>query len=198
MYAPLAAVAAAFALTTVAFTQEAAADPAQGYEDSYQLNYLVNLQLAGTVVNIINTGFHGFSPKGNICVNIFVFDPATQLKRCCSCGLDPNGLMSVTGTDLIGGVTPVPSSITIKLLATLPPRGQICAIPTIAPNGLGSPGGYATGIRAWATRLRVTGSGTTFGTETAFSKVPLSVEDLSRLTNFCASLPTCRCLSGAL
>jgi len=42
-------------------------------------------------VHIINPGVSG----GNLCADIYVFDPAEELKECCSCVLSPDGLLTI-------------------------------------------------------------------------------------------------------
>jgi hypothetical protein len=113
-------------------------------------------------VNITNTGASAkavLSPgqtgstaqnniDGSICVNVYVFAADEQPIACCTCPVTPNGLNSLSvHDDLISSVltSAVPSSVVVKLNATLPPAGGCNA---------GASGQMpATGLVAWATTL---------------------------------------------
>jgi hypothetical protein len=93
----------------------------------YQVGYAANLTGGDSEINISNDGFRaGFfnnGTLGNICVNVFVFDPAEEEIACCSCLVTPNGLVSLSAQkDLIANtLTPaIPQSIVIKLTSTVP------------------------------------------------------------------------------
>lgn len=181
---------------SVAAAQERATGPAVGYEDSYQINVVGRLDLADSVVNITNPGFHvppslfpGGLPTsgGYICANVYVFDPSERMQECCSCPVSRNGVKSLSvKTDLTNNtLTSVPpTSVTIKLVATIPPGGvdspSTCDASKL-PAGtvaLGANGGFASGMRAWATHVHSVatsaGGPLQFATETEFSQVPLS------------------------
>jgi len=46
--------------------------------DAFQVNYASNLQAGDSFVNISNTG----SSAGNLCANIYVFDPSEEIVSC--------------------------------------------------------------------------------------------------------------------
>ena len=154
----------------------------------YQLRYLANLNIGDSYVNLTNAGtLSGFDPAGRICVNVYTFDPAEELISCCACPVTPNGLNSLSArNDLISNtLTPgVPTSITVKLLSSLPLPGFTCN--AASPNAAN----LVRGMRAWATTLHLNTSGSpAVGyqlTETEFSKVELSATELAKLTGFCA------------
>src|SRR4051794_39649417 len=138
--------------SNVAFGQVVATAPALGYTDSYQVNYVSNLP-TGTFVNFTNAGVHGgLTPAGDICVNVYTWDPDEQPRNCCSCRLTPNATKSLTGADLTGNplfpgaATP---SLVVKIVATLPTTAGCNA--AAVPTGNGVAGGFASGARAWAT-----------------------------------------------
>jgi hypothetical protein len=154
----------------------------------YQLRYLANLNVGDSYVNLTNAGtLSGFDPAGRICVNVYTFDPAEELISCCACPVTPNGLNSLSArNDLISNtLTPgVPTSITVKLLSSVPLPGGVCN--PSSPNAAN----LVRGMRAWATTLHLNTSGSpAVGyqlTETEFSKVELSATELAKLTGFCA------------
>jgi hypothetical protein len=188
---------ATIVFSSVAFAQVTATAPALGYEDSYQVNYVSNLP-TGTFVNFTNAGVHGgLSPAGDICINVYTYDPDEQPRNCCSCRLTPNATKSLTGADLVGNPlfpgTPTPSLV-IKIVATLPTGAATATAPNTGcnaanvPGANGAAGGFASGARAWATHWHV--SPFPFGTETEFSRAPLSGNELSKLTSVCSFIQT--------
>ena len=97
----------------------------------YQVGYAANLNIGDSELNISNDGFRfGFynnnttgNGAGNLCVNVFTFDPSEEEISCCSCLVTPNALVSLSAkNDLINNVlTPaIPTSIVIKLTSTVP------------------------------------------------------------------------------
>lgn len=190
---------AAFALSISAFSQSLPLlpPPPLNYQITpesdgvYQLRYLANLDKGDSYVNLSNAGtVSGFDPAGRICVNVYTFDPAEELISCCACPVTPNGLASLSArNDLISNtLTPgVPTSITVKLLATVPVAG------TCNPgnaNLILNPPVLARGMRAWATTLHLNTSGSPAvgyqATETEFSKVELSPTEYTKLVGFCS------------
>jgi hypothetical protein len=171
-----------------------------GYKDTYQVNYLSNLQLGGANVNITSAGVYDF-----ICVNAYVYSADAAPLSCCTCLVDFNSASHLMNFIPAVGVI---NSVTIKLVASTPRKPQICdptklsidkePIPNLTP--VPTTGGLATGMRAWATRLHISNTGS-FGDGTAFSKAPLAQPELDRLTSNCASMPLasrCTCGSGYL
>jgi len=101
-------------------------DPA---DTIYQVRYAANLNIGESYINIVNTGAQGaallgpgLGPQpGNICVNVYAFDPGEEMVSCCSCYVTPDQVVNLgVNRDLtsktLTGV--IPSSVTIKLLAT--------------------------------------------------------------------------------
>src|SRR5260370_20452779 len=120
----------------------------------YQLRYLANLNQGDSYINLTNAGtLSGFDPAGRICVNVYTFDPAEELISCCACPVTPNGLNSLSArNDLISNtLTPgVPTSITVKLLSSLPLAGNTCN-PSSPQADVTLPGALVRGTRACAT-----------------------------------------------
>jgi hypothetical protein len=179
-----------------------------GVGDEYQIRYLANLDKGDSYVNFTNAGtLNGADPAGRICVNVYTFDPAEELISCCACPITPNGLNSLSArNDLISNtLTPgVPTSVTVKLLSTLPLPGNTCNPASPSATNL------VRGLRAWATTLHLNTSGSPAvgyqQTETPFSRAELSFSELTKLTGFCAFIQAngsgfgiCKsCRSGAL
>ena len=176
-------------------------------ESTYQLRYLANLDKGDSYVNLTNAGtLDGRAPAGNICANVYTFDPAEELISCCACPITPNGLVSLSArNDLISNtLTPgVPTSVTVKILSTavFGTVGGVAGtnISATACNAAGPGTGafgpppvgnvFARGMRAWATTLHLNTSGSPAvgyqKTETPFSVVELSDSELAKLTSFC-------------
>lgn len=170
------------------FGQEAAYPPAIGYKDTHQTDYL---DIRGTV-NFTNAGFYPL-PARDICVNAYVFAPTAtspdgeagaRLTACCSCRVAPNAL---------GSFTPVFSGpIVVKLVSTLPTRVGAPCDPTQVPNAPpGTPGGHATGMRAWSISQPTVLSEQL--STSPFVPIPLGDTQQAKLAQGCAMIPT-RCL----
>jgi hypothetical protein len=150
----------------------------------YQITYASNLNIADSVLNLTNAGtLSGIDPAGDICVNVYAFDPAEELVACCSCLVTADGLNSLSDKgDLINNtLTPaVPTSIVVKLLATASSGG------TCNPS---SPvlGDLALGLRAWGTSLHAlpTAPGGYATTEFPATAGALSPTELANLTSLC-------------
>jgi hypothetical protein len=161
--------------------------PVGGPFDAFQIDYASNLNLGDSYVNITNAGtVNGADPLGEICANVYTFDPAEELISCCTCLVTPNGLDSLSDqTDLISNtLTPgVPTSIVIKLVATFPVAG-VCN----AGNG-GFPfaaGQLAPGMRAWGTTLHNNAAaGVVALTENVFQDAVLSNTEDFKLASYC-------------
>lgn len=153
---------------------------ALGYPDSFQVNYVPNLQGSDAVINLVNGGSHVpagnlFIGTGYLCANIYVFggdigsaiDPqGEQLQACCTCAITRNGSASVRASQLTQNLATraVLGSTTIKIVWTGPvggPNSGVCdarRLPGDVDPLYGRPpapanyGGFATGGRAWATK----------------------------------------------
>jgi hypothetical protein len=176
---------AVIVMSVAAFAQEG------GQDSAYQVRYASNLNIGESVINITNTGARGAdlqsgtsaSITGSICVNVYAFSPDEQMVSCCSCPVTPNGLVSLGAQrDLISNtLTPaVPTSITIKLLATVPVGGS-CNNSAAAVVG----GDLAPGMAAWGTTLHAGAAGAYEVAETAFTPATLSAGERFRLGTLC-------------
>jgi len=160
-------------------------------DSPYQVRYAANLNSGESVINITNSGARGAdifwgttaTTTGAICVNAYAFSPDEQMVSCCSCPVTPNGLVNLGAVrDLISNtLTPaVPTSITVKLLASVPVGGS-------CNRSAASPGALAPGMIAWGTTIHAapTTPVSYSVTETPFAPATLSVGELTRLTSLC-------------
>ena len=150
----------------------------------FQTSYVTNLNAGDSFVNITNTGSSG----GNLCVNVYAFDPSEELIACCSCLVTPNALVSLSAQgDLISNtLTPsTPSSLVIGLVATQGGGTLNTCDPTLG----GAPGAaiLAEGLRAWSTTLHaLPGTPTRYGlTENDFQVSRFGLPQFEHLTTFC-------------
>jgi hypothetical protein len=156
----------ALAMSTVAF-----GNIVQDPNGSYQIGFAANLNVGDSVVNISNDGFNGgFYPNtlgaGNLCVNVFTFDPSEEEVSCCACLVTPNAMVSLSAkNDLINNVlTPaIPNSIVIKLVGTTPGTGAGGALTVCNPVPSGLALGLAFGTLAWGTTLEPAATVGTYG-----------------------------------
>ncbi|MGD1094755.1 MAG: hypothetical protein ABSB35_22520 [Bryobacteraceae bacterium] len=167
MHKHLTLVFATLALSVAAF--------AQFQDNGYQIGYAANLNIGDSEINISNDGFRaGFYPNalgaGNICANVYVFDPQEEEVACCSCLVTPNGLVSLSAkNDLISDVlTPaIPTSIVVKVTATVPGTStgtnyNVCN-PTLAATVTPGPQALQEGLLVWGVTLEPSQSAGTYG-----------------------------------
>ena len=195
------------ALATAAFAQN---------DTPFQVRYAANLQFGESYIAITNTGANGApllgpgfgGASGNICVNVYAFDPNEELVSCCSCLVTPDQTVNLgVNRDLtsktLTGV--IPSSVTVKLLATLAGAGgtgtgTVCnnsaantpfiSEGAVSINAALDPGGIIVpGLTAWGTTLHATPTGGAFATtETPFTPASLSLAEINSITGRCASI----------
>jgi hypothetical protein len=178
---------ATLACSAAAFAQNLPDPP---FPDTIQMAYVSNLNQGDADLNITNGGSLGAflglnNSNGDICANIYVFDPAQEMLACCSCRVTPDALNTFSvKNDLISHtLTPaVPTSIIIKLVASSTISfGNTCT--NSAANLLSQRG--APGMRAWATTLHQNPSGGYSVTENAFQDVTSSAVEISSLSQMC-------------
>ncbi len=166
-------------------------------DSPYQVKYASNLAAGDSVINITNTGAGGGvglgsgtsgSVPGAFCANVYVYDPSEAIVSCCSCPITPNGLVSLSArNDLINNplTRSVPTSIVIKLVATVPLGGTCNGSALLAGNPT-----LAEGMAAWGTALHAdsVGAATYAVTESAFTPAGLSAGELARLAYGCGAV----------
>ena len=183
---------ATLALATAAFAQS---------DSPFQVRYAANLSFGESYIAITNTGANGAAllgpgfgtQSGNICVNVYAFDPSEELISCCSCLVTPDQTVNLgVNRDLtsktLTGV--VPTSVTVKLLATLAGTngggtGTVCNNSAATANTAQ----IVSGLAAWGTTLHATPTAGSFATtETAFTPSTLSPGELASISGRCASI----------
>jgi hypothetical protein len=142
---------------------------------------VINISNAGVRAGFYNNNIAqaGGTGLGNICVNVYTFDPSEEEISCCACLVTPNALVSLSAkNDLINNVlTPaIPTSIVIKLVSSVPgttgtaaaPIYNVCN-PTLPFMGMnGGPGNNLIqdlefGLLAWGTTLEPGSPAGTYG-----------------------------------
>ncbi len=165
------------------------------YPDTMKVDYF--LDYGGTdgfaTLELTNTGYSG----GNICADIFVYDPTEEQTECCSCLLTPNDLRTINietnlNSNPLTGTAPSSGSIRIVSAET---TGGACPLPY---TGI-TPVSYT--LRAWATHIQTSYDDVL--TETASQDATLSSAELKALQNGCFAINLdgsgsgqCSCGSG--
>lgn len=168
-------------LSTTAYAQPAPV----ATDTSFQVNYATNLPIGDSYVTMSNSGASSTVglpiQNGNLCINIYTYEPGEALISCCSCLVTPNGLafLSVNRDILANTHTRgVPSSVVIKLLAS--------SASTCNPVTVGTAGNVpAIGLLAWGTTLAQTSAGGYTPERTPFIPATLSPAELKRMTTLC-------------
>jgi hypothetical protein len=191
---------AALVLAMAAFGQTIATANAV-LDGPYQVRYAANLAAGESYIDIVNDGYQGASllgpgfgagTIGNICVSVYAIDPGEELDSCCSCLITPDQVVHLGAVaDLISNTANgvKPTSITIKLLASIP-AGGASATSCATQAATVTSATLVSGMDAWGTTLHpAPGSTTTFiTTETPFTNAALSGGELASLTGRCASI----------
>jgi hypothetical protein len=185
---------AAIFSSVAAFAQITADSP-------FQVKYAANLNIGESYINITNTGANGAAllgpgygaQSGNLCVNVYAFDPGEELISCCSCFVTPDQTVNLgVNRDLtvktLTGV--VPTSVTVKLLATLAGTGGTgtAASCTNSAATVGATTTGVAGLAAWGTTLHANPTGGYDTTETSFTPATLSAGEAASIGNRCANI----------
>jgi len=152
------ALGAAASAQSFSWTLHGAAAGAALPGDLLKVNYFANANTAGApdgTVRISNPG----SPTGNLCAQIYVFDPYQEMSECCACLVTPDGLRTlsvdtdITSNPLTGVVL---KTGTVSIVAGYTANNECCPLnPIVSPT-----------IRAWGTHIQ----NSTFAiTETEYS-----------------------------
>ena len=181
---------AALAFATVAFAQS---------DSAFQVRYAANLAAGESYINIVNTGANGApllgpgfgGASGNICVNVYAFDPAEELVACCSCLVTPDQVVNLgVNRDLtsktLTGV--IPTSVTVKVLASLAGTGGAGTSCTNSAATVTTATVVSAGMAAWGTTLHAAVPSGYATTETPFTPSTLSAGELASITGRCASI----------
>jgi hypothetical protein len=163
-------------------------------DGAYQIGYAANLNIGDSVINISNDGINGgfaSGTAGNICVNVYTFDPSEEEISCCACLVTPDGLKSLSvKSDLIANTltSAIPSSVLVKLVGNTPaadPTGAltVCNPATVAVT--------TAGTLAWGSTLEPAASPGTYGAvNVSFLNGSLSASELGGLATVCGFIQT--------
>lgn len=154
--------------------------------DTLKVNYYINAGAPGFpdgTLEVTNPGTSG----GNLCASIYVFDPAEELKECCSCLVTPDGLLTLSvNKDLTNNPQNGVHSSTgaIKIVSSAPGSNGRCAA-AVAENPVPTPS-----LRAWITHPRTKNTVTQAGTvtEEEFDDATLSSAELASLKDLCDTI----------
>jgi hypothetical protein len=163
----------------------------------FQVSYASNLNIGESYLDFCNDGANGAplrgpgfgSASGNICLNVYTFDPGEELVSCCSCLLTPDQCVNLgvnrdlTVKTLTGFI---PTSVTIKMVATLAGTGGSGNSCTNSAASVTS-ATLVNGIDAYRTTLHAQGTGYAT-TETPFTGATLSRAELASIGGRCASI----------
>jgi hypothetical protein len=170
-------------------------------DSPFQVRYAANLTVGESYIDITNTGANGAAllgpgfgtQTGNICVNVYAFDPGEELISCCSCFVTPDQTVNLgVNRDLtvktLTGV--VPASVTVKLLATLAgTNGSGSAAACVNSAATVATATPVTGLAAWGTTLHATPTAGVYATtETAFTPSTLSTGEQASIGGRCAAI----------
>jgi len=149
-----------------------------------QIGYAANLGGADSFFNLTNAGSNGGAdPAGDICANVYVFDPAQELIACCSCPLTPNHLSTLSAlNDLtVNPLTKagVPPAITVAFVAS-----------TACDASAVTFGNAVSGLAGWNTTVHEFPSGAYALTEMKLQTAPLSASELQKMTTQCLAIET--------
>src|SRR5579863_6888902 len=97
--------------------------------DLLKVNYFSNANTAGApdgTVRISNPG----SPTGELCAQVYVFDPYQEMSECCACLVTPDGLRTLSvNTDLtsnpLTGVT-LQTGV-VSIVSGIVPANGVCS-----------------------------------------------------------------------
>ena len=172
---------------------------AQTADAPFQVRYAANLTIGESYINITNTGANGAAllgpgfgtQSGNICVNVYAFDPGEELISCCSCLVTPDQTVNLgVNRDLtvktLTGV--VPASVTVKLLATLAGTNGSGTSCTNSAATVGATTTGVAGLAAWGTTLHANPTGGYDTTETSFTPATLSAGEAASIGGRCAAI----------
>jgi hypothetical protein len=193
---------ATMAMSVAAFAQL----PISSNDGPFQIRYASNVSAGDSYIDISNdgasmttttiaSGQNTLAVSGSICVNVYAFAPDEEILSCCSCPITPNGLVALSvQRDLLNNTLTgraAPSSIVIKLVATLPGAGV-----ATSGNPCGTAASTVTlanlrpGMVAWGTSLHsntsAVGTGTFSLTETPFTVATPNPAELVRLDSVCS------------
>jgi len=189
-------------VATVALAQTTLDSP---FQVRYATNYTAPTGIDGQI-NMINVGANGTVPQfgpdfgtagGNICVNVYVFDPAEELLACCSCNITPDAVKTLSVSQIMTNLlTPEkPTSLVIKLLGSNGGKTDFTdtacskeAAQVVQPQVPAVAHQYNGGYIAFGTAAHAGAGGVMQIAETPFLPATLSPSELVSLTTRCSAI----------
>jgi hypothetical protein len=147
----------AFGALAAALILALGSTPAVAQDAPYALSYFSNAHTTGApdgVLRLVNDGFvSDASPAGDLCASLYVFDSTEEMNECCSCGVTPNGILSLS----------VNTNLTSNTLTGATPTRGVVKVISSSPTGGGCMPQFVVqqiGIRGWITHIqKVSGTG---------------------------------------
>lgn len=163
----------------------------------FQVRYAANLSFGESYIYVANDGAAGAAlagpglggAVGNLCVNAYAFDQNEEMISCCSCLVTPDQVRTLgVNRDITSNTATgvVPSSVTVKLLAT-EAGGDGTGTNCTSSAASVSMAPAAPGLVAFGTTLHAQGSGYVT-TETPFTPASLSTSESSSLALGCGRI----------
>ena len=156
----------------------------QDEDDIYALSYFSNANTKfapDAALRLVNDGFvSDASPAGDLCASLYVFDSTEEMNECCSCGVTPNGILSLSVNN---NLTKNP------LTGRIVTRGVVKTISSVPVAGVCDPttDSEQEGIRGWITHIQRGAAG--FGqTEEELMDSNLSTAEATDLAEDCKVL----------
>jgi len=153
-------------------------------------------ELPDQSIRVVNPGTQSTkSALGDLCANIYVFDPSQELKECCSCPVTANGSLRLSVTENLtsnpGNGVPFTAGSVVVVPSVLSSSSP-CDPTSVSP---------VPSLNVWGTHVSVKGTG--FGlVETPASTTPLSGAQLTELQSVCGFIVgnqsgagLCRCVT---
>src|ERR1700743_611084 len=159
----------------IALVLVSASRTAYAQDYPFALSYFSNAHTSGApdgVLRIVNDGNTG----GWLYSNIYVFDWREEMLECCSCGVSPNGLLTLS----------VNKNLTSNpLTGKIPPRGVIKTLSSTTSDPTHVT--LRAGQREWLTHIQKASTATTYGiTESQMTDSTLGAGEFSSLQADCS------------
>jgi len=191
---------AALAFATVCFAQGSVFSLDGGSQASS-----VNLVKGTTSFNFTNSAFLNALappafPNGDICVNLYVYDPTPSEVLCCSCLVKTFQTINVAISNEVARVPvfPHPIGVSAFALATSAGAATTCPSPSTVTQGQVIPFGFVASKKVHSAFFQTNFE--VLDTETLFTPFILGPQTTAQLTAACATAPitTCpSCTAGA-
>jgi hypothetical protein len=141
--------------------------------DVYRVTYFDNNGAAGApdaFIHVLNPGV----ATGSLCASIYVWRNDQELSECCSCGITPNGLLTLRVSALTNNPGDHAGSAVSGSVAIVSDSACDPTAPVPTPD-----------LRAWATHVNIDTVGGFDVTETEALDTPLSTGEIGEASSRC-------------